>query len=174
MKGQKVLSVVSIVGLLLALAAGMAGQPTSAQAARPAHPLANAPAAGTAAITPGISPDWWATVQETIRTSEYYVTWQEQTYLADLPAAYQAPNRAHNLRTYFSPDGPIVIPRTWTEETNIPPWRLEMALAELGAGRGARRSIAGYAGSHGEPDRVPARRGGRVVPQRRERTETGI
>ena len=132
MKGQKILSVVSIVGLLLALAAEAAVQPISAQAARPAHPLANAPAVGTAAIRPGISPDWWATVQETIRASEYYVTWQEQTYLADLPAAYQAPNRAHNLRTYFSPDGPIIIPRTWTEETNIPPWRLEIALAAWG------------------------------------------
>ncbi|MBN1136876.1 MAG: hypothetical protein JXM73_09830, partial [Anaerolineae bacterium] len=132
MKGQKVLSVVSIVGLLLALAVGTVGQPISAQAAKLAHPPANAPVVETATITPGISPDWWSTVQETIRTSEYYVTWQDQTYLADLPAAYQAPNRAHNLRTYFSPDGPIVIPRTWTEETSIPPWRLEMALAAWG------------------------------------------
>jgi hypothetical protein len=132
MKGQKVLSVASIVGLLLALAAGTAGQPISAQAAKLARPPANAPVAGTAAITPGISPDWWSTVQETIRTSEYYVTWQDQTYLADLPAAYQTPNRANNLRTYFRPDGPIVIPRTWTEETNVPPWRLEMALAAWG------------------------------------------
>ncbi|MEE9617942.1 MAG: integrin alpha, partial [Anaerolineae bacterium] len=58
-------------------------------------------------------------MQEDIRQSEYHVTWQDQTYLAALPApsaglttgAYQAPNRAHNLRTYFTPEGIRVIPR---------------------------------------------------------------
>jgi hypothetical protein len=40
------------------------------------------------------------------------VTWQEHTYLPDLAAAYQAPNRAQNLRTYFTPDGIRAIPRT--------------------------------------------------------------
>ncbi len=45
--------------------------------------------------TPDTVPgDWWSRVQEDIRRSEYHVTWQEFTYLDDVPAAYQAPNRA--------------------------------------------------------------------------------
>jgi hypothetical protein len=80
----------------------------------------------------GIAADWWATVQEDLQQAEYNVTWQEQTYLADIPAAYQAPNRAHNLRTYFVPAGPIVIPRTWPEETRTPPWRWEVSLTGWG------------------------------------------
>ena len=36
----------------------------------------------------GANSDWLATVQEDIRQSEYHVTWQERTYLANLPAAY--------------------------------------------------------------------------------------
>ncbi|MEW5987370.1 MAG: hypothetical protein AB1791_12105, partial [Chloroflexota bacterium] len=55
---------------------------------------------------------WLATVQENIRQAEYYVTWQEQTYLPDSLPAYQAPNRAHELRTYFTPEGITVMPRT--------------------------------------------------------------
>ncbi|MEW5986174.1 MAG: FG-GAP-like repeat-containing protein [Chloroflexota bacterium] len=58
------------------------------------------------------SENWWASVQEDIRQSEYNVTWQEETYLPDGTAAYQAPNRAHNLRTYFTPEGIVVMPRT--------------------------------------------------------------
>jgi hypothetical protein len=65
-------------------------------------------------LPPGISTGWWATVQEEARQAEYQVTWQDQTYLSDLAAAYQAPNRAHNLRTYFTPAGIRVIPRTPT------------------------------------------------------------
>ena len=53
----------------------------------------------------GASTGWWAAVQDNIRESEYHVTWQDHTYLPDLAAAYQTPNRAHNLRTYFAPDG---------------------------------------------------------------------
>ncbi len=75
---------------------------------------------------------WWATVQEEIRKSEYHVTWQEQTYLDDVQAAYQAPNRAENLRTYFAPTGPILIPRIWAEETAVPPWRWETSLVAWG------------------------------------------
>ncbi len=82
--------------------------------------------------TPGTPSDWLATVQADIQQAEYNVTWQEQTYLADIPAAYQSPNRANNLRTYFAEGGPIVIPRTWLEETDMPPWRVEITLAAWG------------------------------------------
>ena len=60
----------------------------------------------------GASGGWWTSVQEDIGRSEYQVTWQDHTYLPDLRTAYQAPNRAHNLRTYFTPDGIRLIPRT--------------------------------------------------------------
>jgi len=75
-----------------------------------------------------VSADWWATAQEEIRESEYHVTWQEKTHLLDVPAAYQAPNRAHNLRTYFTPDGIRVIPRT--EAT--PTWEWGLTLTGYG------------------------------------------
>ena len=79
-----------------------------------------------------ISQDWWATVQENLRREEYQITWQEITYLADLPAAYQAPNRAHNLRTYFTEDGIIVIPRILPEGVEHLPWRWQASLAAWG------------------------------------------
>ncbi|MEW5985467.1 MAG: VCBS repeat-containing protein [Chloroflexota bacterium] len=56
--------------------------------------------------------NWLSAVQSDIRQSEYHVTWQEETYLPDGSAAYQSPNRAHNLRTYFTPEGIVVMPRT--------------------------------------------------------------
>ncbi|HNT75269.1 MAG TPA: integrin alpha, partial [Anaerolineae bacterium] len=80
---------------------------------------------------PNTDENWWAAVQENIRQSEYHVTWQKQTYLADLPAAYQAPNRAHNLRTYFTPQGVRVIPRVFEGET--PPWEWGLVLHGYGA-----------------------------------------
>jgi hypothetical protein len=61
---------------------------------------------------PGATTDWWSTVQEDIRQSEYHVTWQERTNLEGAEAAYQAPNRAHNLRTTFTPQSIRVVPRT--------------------------------------------------------------
>jgi PKD repeat protein len=76
--------------------------------------------------------DWSATVREDIRRSEYYVTWQDHTYLPGLAAAYQAPNRAHNLRTYFTLEGPVVIPRVWPESTQPPPWRWGLTLIGYG------------------------------------------
>ena len=67
---------------------------------------------GDQALVPGGPPgvlqdtNWWASVQDGIRRSEYEVTWQDQTDLAgtglnESAAAYQAPNRAHSLRTFL-------------------------------------------------------------------------
>ena len=105
MKRQKEAVVVLVSALMVALALG--------------------PAPRAAAHTPqpdesGVPADWWATVQEEIAKAEYSITWQEQTYLEDVPTAYQAPNRAENLRTYFGPAGPIVIPRLWPEDATEP------------------------------------------------------
>jgi hypothetical protein len=51
-------------------------------------------------------------IDRIIRESEYHVTWQDQTVLPDLEAAWQAPNRAQNLRFYFTEDGLRVVDRT--------------------------------------------------------------
>jgi hypothetical protein len=82
------------------------------------------------ALPEGASSDWWGAVQEDIRQSEYHVTWQEQTNLEDVKAAYQAPNRAHNLRTYFTPSGIRLIPRVFEEDA--PPWELGLTLSGYG------------------------------------------
>jgi len=100
-------------------------------ATQPAFASEDAASPETLAGT-GVDAGWWSSVQESIRTSEYNISWQEGTYLADVPAAYQAPNRAHNLRTYFAPEGVVVIPRVWGEETGVPPWRWEARLAAWG------------------------------------------
>ena len=52
-----------------------------------------------------IPQDWWSAAGENIQQSEYQLTWQEQTKLPEAPAAWQANNRAKNLRTYFLPEG---------------------------------------------------------------------
>jgi hypothetical protein len=74
--------------------------------------------------------DWWAEVQEEILRSEYHITWQEQAHLTDLAGAYHAPNRAHSLRTYFTPRGIRVIPRVGA----TPAWEWGLALAGVGYG----------------------------------------
>ena len=79
---------------------------------------------------PSANADWWTAVQEDIRQSEYHITWQDRTYLSDVVAAYQAPNRAHNLRTYFTQPGLRVIPRVFEGET--PPWQWGLALTGYG------------------------------------------
>lgn len=79
------------------------------------------------------SPQWWSTVQENIRKSEYNATWQEGTSLAGLAAAYQAPNRAQNFRTYFSPEGVRLIPRV-RDETGNGVWQLGLTLSGIGYG----------------------------------------
>jgi hypothetical protein len=75
-----------------------------------------------------VPPDWLSRVQKDIRESEYHVTWQEQAYLPDLTGAYQAPNRVHNLRTYFTPTGIRVIQRTET----APTWEWGLSLTGYG------------------------------------------
>jgi len=51
-------------------------------------------------------------IQEAIRDAEYHVTWQDQTVLPDLDAAWHAANRAQNLRFYFTGDEVRVVDRT--------------------------------------------------------------
>jgi hypothetical protein len=101
------------------------------------------PVPETLKAVPGATTDWWSAVQEDIRQSEYHVTWQERAHLegvgapsaSDIPSAlragaYQAPNRAHNLRTTFTPQGIRVVPRVFEGET--PPWEWGLTLSGYG------------------------------------------
>jgi hypothetical protein len=82
---------------------------STAGVANPERDVENQPP--TEPLPEEVSSDWWQSVQTNIRRSEYHITWQEKTLLPDVTAAFQAPNRAHNLRTYFTPKGIRVIPR---------------------------------------------------------------
>lgn len=54
---------------------------------------------------------WWSEVQTRISVLEY--CWQYQaTPWPGKPRAWQAPNRAHNIRTFLLPGGFRIIPRT--------------------------------------------------------------
>ena len=103
-----------------------------------------------------VSADWWQTTQQEIGRAEYLVTWQERTHLPDLAAAYHAPNRAQNLRTYFTPQGIRVIPRTGDETT----WQWGLALTAYG--RTDRMQAAPDPELVSESNRVEYRRGGLV------------
>ncbi len=87
------------------------------------------------ALPAGTSSDWWAGVRKDIAATEYEITWQDQTSLPDQSAAYQAPNRAQDLRTYFTLTGVTVIPRT-----RAGGWRWGLSL--LGFGDTAQPMVA--------------------------------
>jgi len=72
--------------------------------------------------------DWLSAAQKNIEKSEYHVTWQEKTCLPELAGALQAPNRAHNLRTYFTKKGIRVVPRTSAK----PEWEWGLRLERYG------------------------------------------
>ena len=83
---------------------------------------------------------WLAGVRQRIEQEEYEATWQPATLLRDLDAAWHAPNRAHNFRTYFTTQGIRVIPRTEVD----PAWEWGLTFVEYGReGREHRTAAAG-------------------------------
>jgi len=128
--------------LVLVLLASLSAQPPLPTAAAPIPrsadraPIALDEAGLPAGLPEGADATWLAAVQDDIRRSEYNVTWQDATYLSDLPVpstalragAYQAPNRAQGFRAYFTEHGLRVIPRGGA----APAW--EVGLAVQGAG----------------------------------------
>jgi hypothetical protein len=135
MIGHRHLSVILILTLLLASPASTVRASTLPNE-EPASPETTLPE--TLQGIPGATDGWWTAVQEEIRQSVYQITWQEHIYLVDLLApseaegagAYQAPNRAHNLRTYFTPSGVLLIPRVFEGAT--PPWEWGLTLTGYG------------------------------------------
>jgi len=114
MNPQRLLSLITLVALVVA-PGSLVGRTGAAGVGATVAPAEIVPATRARAdAPPDADTNWFATAQDYIRRSEYQVTWQEQTVLPDLSAAYQAPNRAHNLRTYFTPTGVRVVPRTLT------------------------------------------------------------
>ncbi|MHC4641308.1 MAG: integrin alpha [Planctomycetota bacterium] len=81
-----------------------------------------------AQLPAGASGNWWSAVQDQIRRAEYQIKWQEKTGLEDLEGAYQAPNRAQNLRTYFVPEGILIVQRT----ESSPGWQWGLSLRGYG------------------------------------------
>ena len=73
---------------------------------------------------------WMGRVQREIRDSEYRMTWQTDPLLQDLGPAWHAPNRAQNLRTYFTESGSHVIERM----TDQPSWSWGLSLEAIGRG----------------------------------------
>ena len=101
---------------------------------------------GAARISRSIPPpagapsDWWTSVQTNIQDAEYELTWHDETPLQDVPAAWHAPNRAHNFRTYFTDRGIRSVPRVaadpsweWDGVTGHRPRRPGVARGESGA-----------------------------------------
>jgi hypothetical protein len=94
-------------------------------------------AAGHAfADAPEVAEDWLATAQRDIEAREYHAS--------QAAGALQAPNRAHNLRTWFEPTGIRVHDRTAQESPKL------LGLALVGIGRGDSLAAVG-------PGRVASR-----------------
>jgi hypothetical protein len=119
-------------------------------------PFLSVPCRALADPSADIPADWLSAVKQNIAASEYHVTWQDHTPLGDLPRAYQAPNRAQNFRTYFTPAGFRSIPRdTRMDEAPAWEWGLEWcAVGRAGAMQPVEEAVLGTAGN-----RVEYRRG---------------
>jgi len=74
---------------------------------------------------------WLTDAESRIAAREYEVTWQGEAPVEGLAPAWQAPNRAHGFRSYFTDAGLRVIPRT--EEA--PSWQWGLTLVGYGRGR---------------------------------------
>jgi len=68
-----------------------------------------------------------------IQAREYELSWQAETPLTSHRGAWQAPNRTHNLRTYFTEAGIHVVPRLDSS------WEWGLELVRYGATTPARR-----------------------------------
>jgi len=75
--------------------------------------------------------EWWTTIQKDLQAQEYHFSYQKKSSHPDLEAAYSAPNRAQNLRTFFSKKGIKITRRT---EKN-PAWDVGLSLESIIRGK---------------------------------------
>jgi hypothetical protein len=94
--------------------------------------------------------------EQRLADSEYEITWQSRTLLAGVEAAWQAPNRAHGFRTYFTAEGIRVVPRTDTAAS----W--DWGLTLVGVGRPGTVAAAQQAKPRVDGKRAAYDRGGIV------------
>jgi hypothetical protein len=125
-----------------------------AQPAGPPQPLAPTAANEGAGVSlpTSVGQEWWAAAQQEIAASEYRATWQERAGAAG-EGAYQAPNRAHNLRTTFTPAGIELAPRTGEHAA----WRCGLTLVAVGLGGVSQKVVPATPVANG--NRVEYRRG---------------
>lgn len=81
----------------------------------------------------GVSESWWSQAQREIQASEYHATFQS--------AGLQAPNRAHNLRTWFDEQGALSVCRADASRTPGE-WQWGLALVRYGWKDGAMEPAA--------------------------------
>ncbi|MDD3642186.1 MAG: hypothetical protein PHQ19_01800 [Candidatus Krumholzibacteria bacterium] len=118
---------------LVLAAAGIARfgrEPESAAQAFAAETGAD-PASAATNLPVGVSEDWLAEVARNLEKAEYDVS--------ESAAGLQAPNRAHNLRTYFRDETIEIVPRDqaqplWTWRWRTAAFGREEALRALPAG----------------------------------------
>ncbi|MFQ5451858.1 MAG: hypothetical protein ACE5E9_14630, partial [Nitrospinaceae bacterium] len=96
----------------------------------------------------GWSEDWWNRVQRGLAEGEYHASKNRH--------GLQAPNRAHNLRTYFESRGIRVYDRTATGQT------APTGLSLMGLGRGTKLSPVGEGTVAASGNRIEIRRPGVV------------
>lgn len=92
-------------------------------------------------------------VRRAVEEQGYGALWQVGTPLEGVAAAWQAPNRAQGLRTFFTPEGVWVVPRIGG------PQAFRLGLAARGVGRGAKRVPLPAAAPEPDGARVEYRRG---------------
>jgi hypothetical protein len=140
--------------LVLPAISGCATAPEATE--EPAEPAsvtpqeAPLPASDSAAGAPlpGADPGWLARAQQGIAEREYWASRNRE--------GLQAPNRAHNLRTYFEPSGIRVHDRTAAGSPEL------VRLSLLGVGRGEDLSPVAPGELASEGSRVEIRRSGLV------------
>ncbi len=111
---------------------------------------------------PGSGDDWLERAQRHLAEREYHAT--------DNGQGLQAPNRAHNLRTYFEKTGIRVHDRT----AGGSPELLQLSLAAVGRGESLEAVAPGTPTAQKGPRRDPALRDRRVVRELRGRTRAGL
>lgn len=72
--------------------------------------------------------DWWRRARSAIEASEYNVSWSNATSSAPTDVGWQAPNRAHGFRVWFTEDGVRIVPRRGDAET----WEWGLSLVAWG------------------------------------------